>query len=218
MKKAGWIIIVFGTLAFIGAASKGHSVFGPLFWIGLGGVLIYLKKEKDETRDKEPAESKSVIQENNKTTRDMYDDYSIEDTSELEHELPLSSEQKEASLCLIAFFAGYNDDIMSNDMAYMVACQSATFFGIDNYKETLVEAMPKFNDPDILIDTVLTIKDKKTKEFLLLSCYDLAKMSDKEEAYELLYNIAYDMGYNRDSLTSLIKQYSYNPQNVDTNK
>ena len=51
MKIAGWIFIVFGTLAFIGAASKGHSVFGPLFWIGLGGVLIYLKKEKEETQE-----------------------------------------------------------------------------------------------------------------------------------------------------------------------
>ena len=218
MKKAGLIFIVFGILAFIGAASKGHSVFGPLFWIGLGGVLIYLKKEKDETWDKAHLESKSVIQEQNKATQEVCDNYSIEDTSESEHDLPLSSKQKEASLCLIAFFAGYNDDIMTNDVAYMVACQSATFFGIDNYKETLMEAMPKFNDPDILIDTVLTIKDKKTKEFLLLSCYDLAKMSDKEEAYELLYNIANDMGYNRDRLTQLINQYLSKPQNINTDK
>lgn len=218
MKIAGWIFIVFGTLAFIGAASKGHSVFGPLFWIGLGGVLIYLKKEKEETQDKEHVESNSVNQENNKATRDVYDDSSIEDTSESEYEQPLSFEQKEASLCLIGFFAGYIDDIMTNDVAYMVACQSATFFGVDNYKETLMEAMPKFNDPDILIDTVLTIKDKKTKEFLLLSCYDLAKMSDKEEAYELLNNIANDMGYNRERLTKLINQYSSNPQNINTNK
>lgn len=218
MKIAGWIFIVFGTLAFIGAASKGHSVFGPLFWIGLGGVLIYLKKEKDETRNTEHVESNSVIQENNNAMRDVYDDNLIEDTLESEYEQPLSFEQKEACLCLIGFFAGYNDDIMTNDVAYMVACQSATFFCIDNYKETLMEAMPKFNDPDILIDTVLTIKDKKTKEFLLLSCYDLAKMSDKEEAYELLNNIANDMGYNRERLTKLINQYSSNPQNINTNK
>ena len=97
MKIAGWIFIVFGTLAFIGAASKGHSVFGPLFWIGLGGVLIYLKKEKEETQDKEHVESNSVNQENNKATRDVYDDYSIEDTSESEYEQPLSFEQKHPS-------------------------------------------------------------------------------------------------------------------------
>ena len=49
MKTAGWIFIVIGVLAFLGAASKGHSVFGPLFWIGIGSVLIYLKREKEVT-------------------------------------------------------------------------------------------------------------------------------------------------------------------------
>ena len=49
MKTAGWIFIVIGALAFLGAASKGHNVFGPLFWIGLGSVLIYLKREKEVT-------------------------------------------------------------------------------------------------------------------------------------------------------------------------
>ena len=49
---------------------------------------------------------------------------------------------------------------------------------------------------------------KKTKEFLLLTCYDLTKMSGRAEAYELLYNIANDMGYNRERLHMLIRQYS----------
>ena len=55
MKTAGWIFIVIGVLAFLGAASKGHSVFGPLFWIGIGSVLIYLKREKEETNEKRTA-------------------------------------------------------------------------------------------------------------------------------------------------------------------
>ena len=55
MKTAGWIFIVIGVLAFLGAASKGHSVFGPLFWIGIGGVLIYLKREKEEANEKRTA-------------------------------------------------------------------------------------------------------------------------------------------------------------------
>ena len=61
-----------------------------------------------------------------------------------------------------------------------------------------------------MIDTVMTIVDRQYKEFLLLSCYDLAKMSGKAEAYDLLYNIANEMGYNRDRFNSLIKQYSRN--------
>jgi hypothetical protein len=120
-------------------------------------------------------------------------------------------EQKEAALCLIAFFAGYNDDIMTNDAAYMISYQSAIFFGIGNYKETLTAALPKYQDADKLIDTVLTIKDRKSREFILLTCYDLTKMSGKSEAYDFLYNIANEMGYNREKLHKLIDQYSERP-------
>ena len=78
MKKVGWFLIVFGALAFIGAASKGNSVFGPLFWIGTGGLLIYLKKEREE-HDKEKSASVSVSQQRtempimkeNKNSEDM---------------------------------------------------------------------------------------------------------------------------------------------------
>ena len=195
MKKTGWILIVIGTLSFIGAASKGHSVFGPLMWIGIGGTMLYLKKEREENlteMQKNPTDRKEV--------------------ETIEENVPLTFEQKEAALCLIAFFAGYNDDISSNNAAQMVSYQSAVFYGIDNYEETLAAAMPKYNDADKLIDTVLTIRDKKSKEFLLLSCYDLAKMSGNEEAYEVLYNIANEMGYNRNRLHQLIDQYSQKQQ------
>jgi hypothetical protein len=100
---------------------------------------------------------------------------------------------------------------MTNDAAYMISYQSAIFFGIGNYKETLTAALPKYQDADKLIDTVLTIKDKKSREFILLTCYDLTKMSGKSEAYEFLYNIAYEMGYNREKLHKLIDQYSERP-------
>ena len=39
MKTFGWICIVLGALSFIGAASAGHSVFGPVFWLALGIAL-----------------------------------------------------------------------------------------------------------------------------------------------------------------------------------
>lgn len=71
----------------------------------------------------------------------------------------------------------------------------------------MTAALPKYQDADKLIDTVLTIKDKESKEFILLTCYDLTKMSGKAEAYEFLYNIAYEMGYNRDKLKNLVDQF-----------
>lgn len=48
MKAFGWVLIVLGALSFLGAASKGHDVFGPCFCIGVGGLIVYLKREKEE--------------------------------------------------------------------------------------------------------------------------------------------------------------------------
>ena len=203
MKTGGWIFVVIGVLAFLGAASKGDSVFGPLFWIGIGAVLLYLKREREEdNKEKTIAEA---------TTPKKLETLEVEErTSEVidvEQSSPVTFEQKEAALCLIAFFAGYNDDIIANDAAYMISRQSAIYFGMRDYKEALTTALPKYQDADKLIDTVLTIKDKDSKEFILLTCYDLTKMSGKSEAYEFLYNIANEMGYNKDELKDLVDQF-----------
>ena len=203
MKTAGWIFIVIGALAFLGAASKGDSVFGPLFWTGVGTVLLYLKREKEENNKEKTLTEPTTP----KKTGTLKVEEKKSEVIDVEQNYPVTFEQKEAALCLIAFFAGYNEDIMTNDAAYMISSQSAIFFGIGDYKKTLTAALPKYQDADKLIDTVLTIKDKESKEFILLTCYDLTKMSGKAEAYEFLYNIAYEMGYNRDKLKNLVDQF-----------
>ena len=210
MKTAGWILIVIGALAFIGAASKGDSVFGPLFWIGIGIVLLYLKREREEN-DKEKTITETTTSKKTEILKVEEKNEKKPEVIDVEQNSQVTFEQKEAALCLIAFFAGYNDDIMTNDAAYMISYQSAIFFGIGNYKETLTAALPKYQDADKLIDTVLTIKDRKSREFILLTCYDLTKMSGKSEAYDFLYNIANEMGYNREKLHKLIDQYSESP-------
>ena len=203
MKIAGWIFVVIGVLAFLGAASKGDSVFGPLFWIGIGIVLLYLKREREENNiENSIAEAATP-----KKTETLKVEEKKSEEIDVEQNYPVTFEQKEAALCLIAFFAGYNDDIMTNDAAYKISSQSAIFFGIGNYKDTLTAALPKYQDADKLIDTVLTIKDRNSKEFVLLTCYDFAKMSGKSEAYEFLYNIANEMGYKRDKLNNLVDQF-----------
>ena len=207
MKTAGWIFIVIGVLAFMGAASKGHSVFGPLFWIGMGSVLVYLKREKEDNSKKDTAVTQTTP--NQPKPSQAEEPTAVVD--EAEQDRPVSFEQKEAALCLVAFFAGYNDDIQTNNAAYLLSYQSAIFFGINNYKDTLTAALPKYQDADKLIDTVLTIKDKKSKEFILLTCFDLTKMSRKTEAYEFLYNIANEMGYDKIRLDRLVEQYSDRP-------
>ena len=210
MKTAGWILIVIGALAFIGAASKGDSVFGPLFWIGIGIVLLYLKREREEN-DKEKTITETTTSKKTEILKVEEKNEKKPEVIDVEQNSQVTFEQKEAALCLIAFFAGYNDDIMTNDAAYMISYQSAIFFGIGNYKETLTAALPKYQDADKLIDTVLTIKDRKSREIILLTCYDLTKMSGKSEAYDFLYNIANEMGYNREKLHKLIGQYSERP-------
>lgn len=207
MKTFGWIFIVIGVLAFIGAASKGDSVFGPCVWIAIGGALIYLKRES-EREDNQTIENDvpvSTTPKQHEISKSVEKEPIIE---EVEQSATVTFDQKEAAICLIAFFAGYNEDLTTDGAAYMVSYQSAIFFGIDNYKETLIAALPKYQDADKLIDTILTIKDVKSKEFILLTCYDLTKMSGKSEAYEFLYKIANDMGYNREKLNKLINQYT----------
>ena len=207
MKTAGWIFIVIGVLAFLGAASKGHNVFGPLFWIGLGGALIYLKREKEDNNKKDTA----VTQSSPKQPEQSQAEEPTTIAEEMKQDVPVTFEQKEAALCLVAFFAGYNDNIQTNNAAYLLSYQSAIFFGINNYKETLTAALPKYQDADKLIDTVLTIKDRKSKEFILLTCYDLTKMSRKTEAYEFLSNIAAEMGYDKERLERLVELHSDRP-------
>ena len=52
MKIAGYIFAAIGGLALIGGLAAGHSVFGPLFWLALGIVLIYFGKKKEEKQRK----------------------------------------------------------------------------------------------------------------------------------------------------------------------
>lgn len=54
MKVLGWILLIFGILSFIGAASKGHSIVGPLFTSGLGAFFLSrVGKKKQEEQDKD---------------------------------------------------------------------------------------------------------------------------------------------------------------------
>lgn len=55
MKIAGWIILILGSLSFIGCLTGGTNPMGPTFWIALGIFLLYKankKKEEKEEKDK----------------------------------------------------------------------------------------------------------------------------------------------------------------------
>lgn len=51
MKIAGWILVALGGLSLLGAASAGHNVFGPIFWLGVGITLLYFGNRKKNNED-----------------------------------------------------------------------------------------------------------------------------------------------------------------------
>lgn len=209
MKIAGWICLVLGGLSFIGAASQGDSVFGPCFWIALGAFLLYKVYNKDETR------STQIHQEEKLQVEVKAESVNNIDVQAYQHENPeslddiqsqLTLQQREASVCMVAFFGGYNDDF-TDDTAIVIIHRAATFFGIPDSPSVMSQIMPKYTNADMLIDIIQNIKSRKAIEFLLLTCYDLTKASGKEEPYEILLNFANDMGYDKTRFAQLVNQY-----------
>ncbi|MDE6021483.1 MAG: hypothetical protein K2H01_10885, partial [Ruminococcus sp.] len=118
MRTAGWICLVIGALSFLGAALKGNSVFGPLFWIGLGAFLLYRVNNKEDEREKEPTkpdqQSKEMIQVQESITKSV-PEFKQNKTPELPNQqletlediqAQLTLQQREAAMCLISFFGG----------------------------------------------------------------------------------------------------------------
>lgn len=218
MRTAGWICLVIGVLSFFGAALKGNSVFGPLFWISLGAFLLYrvnnkeVEREQKHTKLKQQSKESAQAQENiiktlPETKQNDIPELPIQRLESLEDiQAQLTLEQREAAMCMISFFGGYNNNMM-DDAPIILFKQSAIFFGLPDSPAVLSKIMSKYTDADSLVDIVLTIKSVKAKEFLLLTCYDLIKYSGKSEAHDLLFNIANDMGYNKMKFEQLISLY-----------
>lgn len=224
MKKAGWICLIIGVISFFGAVAKGNSATGPLFWTGLGVFLLYRannKKSEQEnhipSRDmsacqsKDKAEKTAMLQETIpyqiqkvETNPQSISNQELESLEDIQSQMTL--QQREAAMCLITFFCGYMDNVMEEVPVYILK-QSAVFFGLPDSPAFLSKIMSKYTDADALVDIVLSIQTIKAKEFLLLTCYDLIKSTNKQEAYDLLYNIANDMGYDREKMTELIVAY-----------
>lgn len=219
MKTAGWIILVIGILAFFGAALKGNSVFGPCFWIALGGYLLYRannKEEKEEATTKPnktdsptltPIKDTTVTKESPKTVVAQEKPLEVKEPETIgEIQSQLTLQQREAAMCMIALFGGYADKMPQEAMTF-ISSQAATFFGIPFNESSITGMLARYSDADKLIDIVLTINSRKAKEFLLLTCHDFAANSSNSEASFLLENIAADMGYDKFKFHQLVKTY-----------
>lgn len=212
MKIAGWICLILGLLSFIGAASKGNSVFGPCFFIALGSFLIYRVNNRSLDKNETPPKNNNKEAKNRPTTKYNYIICREENDSEKKKESldeiqsQLTLEQKESALCLIAFFGGFNNNI--EDQALLrIFSQAAQFFGLSTSSMEISQIMAKHSNADELIDTVITIPSRAAKDFLILSCYDIITTSGQVESFEILTNIVKEIGYSSEELKKLLDQY-----------
>ena len=121
MRVFGIICIVLGSLSFLGALIGGHSVFGPVFWLALGIALVIIanqKKDNNRRVDKQPSiNGKQHSASNVPPLPNKVDNTRINavvkvpTTVKTNIPVPMTTKQKEAAICLISYFGGYNDDI-----------------------------------------------------------------------------------------------------------
>ena len=219
MKTAGWIMLVIAVLSFMGAALKGHSVFGPCFWIAVGAYLLYRannKEEKEEVSTKPDmtvSHTKTHIKNTTAVKKSPITEVADEKPQkEKEQEtigeiqFQMTLKQREAAMCMVALFGGYANKMPREAMTF-ISSQAATFFGIPFNEVAISGMLARYSDADKMIDTVLTIKPRKAKEFLLLTCHDFAANSSNYEASFLLENIAADMGYDKLKFRQLVNTY-----------
>lgn len=109
-------------------------------------------------------------------------------------------------MCMVALFGGYANKMPQDAMTF-ISSQAATFFGIPFNESYISSMLARNSDSDMMIETVVSIKSRKAKEFLLLTCHDFAANSSSDEASFLLGNIAADMGYDKFQFHQLVKTY-----------
>ncbi len=219
MKTVGWIILVIAVLSFMGAALKGHSVFGPCFWIAVGAYLLYRANNKEEKEElsKKTETTVAPIKTQSKDTTVVKKSPTIKVDQEKpqkekgqetigEIQAQMTLKQREAAMCMVALFGGYANKMPQEAMTF-ISSQAATFFGIPFNEAAISGMLARYSDADKMIDTVITIKPRKAKEFLLLTCHDFAANSSNNEASFLLENIAADMGYDKLQFRQLVTTY-----------
>lgn len=208
MKKFGWFSLGLGILSFIGAAANGNSVFGPLFWIGLGAFLLHKSNQKESNSNKHIIENNvntaikeqelpnshepMISHENEELTVPLTNSENQKSENLEEIPSPLTIEQREAAMYMILIFGGYPTyDIPS----LLLIKKARDFFGISDEESTQLTKKYENIDGYNLIDIIHTIKSREATDFLLLTCYELIKPKGDMESYGTLNTVAKKIGY-----------------------
>lgn len=220
MKTAGWICLFIGIVSFLGASLKGNSVFGPSFWIAMGVLFLYRGKKKDQKDERENNTNISedpqvldILPTENDVTHIVDNgiqhskSYCEELESVEEIQSKLTMPQKEASMCLVAYFGGFLKEEPMYDAKMLLYYQASYFFGIEISPLYMSQIMYRYSKASVLIETILTIKHTKAREFLLLTCYDMVRLANQDDAIQMYWNLVKQMGYEATEMSDLINKY-----------
>ena len=181
MKIAGYIFTAIGGLALIGGLAAGHSVFGSLFWLALGIVLIYFGNKKEERNHSDKSETTTSANDN------MH-----ENVHEHTRMVSTNPEKVEAKRETTTYWEKYKSD---NPVK---ASQVQTLLGIDFSQLSDKDAQEKINSVKRLCSQYnCEITDVKKRclqdleQFPLSFLSKMIEMTEKEKEQEALnFNIA----------------------------
>lgn len=182
MKTIGWICLTLGIMGLLGALIGPSSSIGPLFWTSLGAFLIHHSEVKEN-------DAKNSEQQNKYITH--------------QYKNTLTLEQKECAFCFIMLFVRFNEN---NEKVSSIIEDNLEYFGLETSLQSVENCFRRHGDIDVIMNGVKNINDIKTKEYTLLSSYELAKMSKREEAENLLFLMAEEIGFSADYVYHLLKE------------
>lgn len=207
MKITGWILLGVGVYLFLDEMAKEQSILGSFLFIAFGILLIYLDNQKEKSNHSNKSKDDTLVE---RKGSDKYESVTSQDLTSTTNGIinVMTKRQKDAAVCLLGWFAGDNSITLDENFALQVLLdQVCNYIGAGKFKDAFIASMNNFNDLESIINEVSTIRDKKDKECIMLTCYDLAKMSKNDEAMEIVYYVAEKMGYNEDRFNMLINQY-----------
>lgn len=184
MKILGWILLVFGCLAFLGSLGGGGSIGGSLFWIAVGAYLIIrAKKKQKEQENKEKwmnGESSVQIPANDKRV--------VEDKIKSR-----PKNQQYAIIKLLAYIQGASPQSAYSTEANEIVQSVILSLGLSQEEVGKIIQQSMNQDPEKEVDRIMEalceIKDKDLLSDLYRKSIKLAEISGQKEMIALVKHI-----------------------------
>lgn len=212
MRIVGWICSVIGGLSFIGALSAGHSVFGPLFWLALGIVLLYFSNEKEQKRS---SENKVKTKSTEETSKDIPQKTELPNEGDVNKAqiygemasgiyADLSTDQRWAILisqfCFFEFAKGTPSEKQAEEMCIFMA----NALNLPPSEMTIYSR--KFSDMGLMMSVLGTITNRTVLDSVLYNSYGICMLSGKPISMAVLYKMYGQLGYSEQDVDNVVKK------------